>query len=52
MVECDVFNSLDAPIQRVTGVDIPMPYSEAVEAYSMPKGDHVVKAAKRILNIS
>ncbi|KAK6109784.1 Pyruvate dehydrogenase E1 component subunit beta mitochondrial [Brugia pahangi] len=52
MAESDVFDSLDAPIQRVTGVDIPMPYSEAVEVYSMPKGDHVVKAAKKILNIS
>lgn len=52
MVKSDVFDSLDAPIQRMTGVDIPMPYSEAVEVYSMLKSDHVIKVAKKILNIS
>lgn len=52
MAESEVFDYLDAPIQRVTGVDVPMPYSEEVEAFSMPKGEHVVKAVKQSLNIS
>ncbi|MCP9266233.1 E1 component of the pyruvate dehydrogenase complex [Dirofilaria immitis] len=52
MVESDVFSHLDAPIQRITGADTPMPYSEAVEAHSMPRGDHVVDAVKKTLNIS
>ncbi|KAM3726698.1 Pyruvate dehydrogenase E1 component subunit beta [Dirofilaria immitis] len=39
MVESDVFSHLDAPIQRITGADTPMPYSEAVEAHSMPRGN-------------
>uniref|UniRef100_A0A915PUR5 Pyruvate dehydrogenase E1 component subunit beta n=1 Tax=Setaria digitata TaxID=48799 RepID=A0A915PUR5_9BILA len=52
MAESDVFDYLDAPIQRVTGVDVPMPYSEAVEVHSLPKGDDIVKAVKKSLNIS
>ncbi|VDN30870.1 unnamed protein product [Gongylonema pulchrum] len=52
MAESEVFDYLDSPIQRVTGVDVPMPYSEPVEVFSMPKGEHVVKAVKTSLNIS
>ena len=33
------------PIQRVTGADVPMPYSKALEQAAMPHEEHVVKAA-------
>ncbi|VDN04509.1 unnamed protein product [Thelazia callipaeda] len=51
VTESDVFDTLKAPIQRVTGVDIPTPYAEAVEPYAFPTGDHVVKAAKKSLKL-
>jgi len=39
------FDYLDAPVQRVTGADVPMPYSKALEQAAMPHEEHVVKAA-------
>ena len=40
---------LDAPVERVTGADIPTPYSEALERHAFPETLTVVKAAKRAL---
>ncbi len=39
------FDHLDAPVQRVTGADVPMPYSRRLEQAAMPHEEHVVKAA-------
>jgi pyruvate dehydrogenase E1 component beta subunit len=38
------FDHLDAPIQRVTGGDVPMPYSKRLEQAAIPHEEHVVKA--------
>jgi len=42
------FDSLKAPIQRVTGYDIVMPYAQ-LEKYYMPSVDRILVSAKRIL---
>ena len=39
------FDHLDAPVQRVTGADVPMPYSKRMEQAAIPHEEHVVKAA-------
>ncbi|HEX6228850.1 MAG TPA: transketolase C-terminal domain-containing protein, partial [Solirubrobacterales bacterium] len=39
------FDHLDAPVQRVTGADVPMPYSRRLEQAAIPHEEHVVKAA-------
>src|SRR6266516_8157344 len=39
------FDHLDAPVQRVTGADVPMPYSKRLEQVAIPHEEHVVKAA-------
>jgi pyruvate dehydrogenase E1 component beta subunit len=39
------FDYLDAPVQRVTGADVHMPYSRRLEQAAMPHEEHVVKAA-------
>ena len=39
------FDHLDAPIQRVTGADVPMPYSKRLEQAAIPHPEHVVSAA-------
>ena len=31
LMESEAFDHLDAPLERVTGADIPMPYSAAIE---------------------
>jgi pyruvate dehydrogenase E1 component beta subunit len=39
------FDYLDAPVQRVTGADVPMPYSKRLEQAAIPHEEHVISAA-------
>jgi pyruvate dehydrogenase E1 component beta subunit len=43
------FYDLDAPVQRVTGPFVPMPYARSLEALSIPQVKDIVTAAKRTL---
>tara|TARA_B100000768_G_C11280909_1_gene378545 strand:- start:1756 stop:2733 length:978 start_codon:yes stop_codon:yes gene_type:complete len=48
-VQKDAFDSLDAPVKRVTSLDTPMAYAPTlVEAY-LPNKDKVIKAVKEVL---
>ena len=40
------FDWLDAPIARVTGKDVPMPYAANLEAMALPQIDDIVAAAR------
>jgi pyruvate dehydrogenase E1 component beta subunit len=44
LVQEQAFDHLDAPIQRVTGADVPMPYSKRLEQSAIPHAEHVVSA--------
>ena len=44
LIQEQAFDDLDAPVQRVTGADVPMPYSKALEQAAIPHEEHVVKA--------
>jgi pyruvate dehydrogenase E1 component beta subunit len=43
------FDYLDAPVQRVTGADVPMPYAKRLEQAAIPHAEHVVSAAQATL---
>lgn len=43
------FDYMDAPIQHVTGADVPMPYSKVLERAALPRKDDIVKAVKAIV---
>jgi pyruvate dehydrogenase E1 component beta subunit len=43
------FDWLDAPILRVTTLDVPMPYNAKLEQLCMPQPDRVVEAVRRTL---
>ncbi len=43
----DAFDYLDAPVERVTGVDVPMPYAEKLEKAALPSVEDIVRVAKR-----
>ena len=43
------FDDLDAPVLRVTGADVPMPYSRQLEKLAKPDAARVVRAAKQVL---
>ena len=45
LVTEQAFDHLDAPVQRVTGADVPMPYSKRLEQSAIPHSEHVVSAA-------
>jgi pyruvate dehydrogenase E1 component beta subunit len=40
---------LDAPVQRVTGWDIPLPYARNLEKAALPQVEHVIKAIEATL---
>ncbi|WP_374313089.1 pyruvate dehydrogenase complex E1 component subunit beta [Dongia sp.] len=42
------FDDLDAPVARVHGADIPLPYAANLEKLSLPQPEWVVEAAKRV----
>jgi pyruvate dehydrogenase E1 component beta subunit len=45
LIQEQAFDYLDAPVQRVTGADVPMPYSKPLEQAAFPHEEHVVQAA-------
>ncbi len=43
------FDLLDAPVERVTGADVPMPYARNLELLAVPHEEHIIRAARRTL---
>jgi pyruvate dehydrogenase E1 component beta subunit len=44
----ELFDELDAPMVRVTGKDVPMPYAANLEKLALPTVDDVVSAARDV----
>lgn len=44
----DAFDYLDAPVERVTGVDVPLPYAANLEKLALPQVQHIIDAAKKV----
>ena len=42
------FDYLDAPVYRVAGADVPMPYAANLEAMALPNAEKIVAAAKAV----
>lgn len=42
------FDWLDAPVARITGEDVPMPYAANLEKLALPQVDDIVEAAKAV----
>ena len=47
MMESSGFDLLDAPVQRVTAWDIPLPYAQNLETAALPQVEHIVKSARQ-----
>ncbi len=45
----NVFDELDAPVERVTGEDVPMPYARNLELLATPHEEQVIAAMKKVL---
>ncbi len=44
----DAFDYLDAPVTRVAGKDVPMPYAANLEKLALPSAEEVVEAVKAV----
>ena len=44
----DAFDDLDAPMVRVTGEDVPMPYAANLEALALPSPQKIMSAVKHV----
>ena len=42
------FDYMDAPVMRVCGADVPMPYANNLEQLALPQIDEIVHAAKKV----
>jgi len=47
IMETDTFNYLDAPMERVTGADIPTPYATILEEQAFPQINDIIAAIER-----
>ena len=45
-----VFDELDAPVERVSGADLPLPYARELEQACIPHAPDVVTAARRAMS--
>jgi pyruvate dehydrogenase E1 component subunit beta len=48
-IQREVFDELDAPVIRVTGADVPMPYNKQLERAAKPDPGKVVAAVNQVL---
>jgi len=51
IIESAAFDYLDAPVVRITGVDVPMPYTKTLEQHALPTTADVVRTVKTVLNV-
>jgi len=49
LVAREAFDDLDAPPDRVTNLDVPMPYAKNLESLVLPSPERVAAAARRLL---
>jgi pyruvate dehydrogenase E1 component beta subunit len=45
----EAFDYLDAPIRRLTGLDIPIPYNRTLEYHAVPQVENIVEEARNIV---
>lgn len=48
IVEGEAFDYLEAPVRRVAGLDIPIPYNRNLEMHAVPQADRIAAEARRL----
>jgi pyruvate/2-oxoglutarate/acetoin dehydrogenase E1 component len=49
IAESDAFDYLDAPIKRLGGLDIPVPYNRNLERHMVPQVENIIAAARDLV---
>jgi pyruvate dehydrogenase E1 component beta subunit len=44
LMESEAFDYLDAPMERVAGADVPMPYSKDIERLAVPQLENIISS--------
>jgi pyruvate dehydrogenase E1 component beta subunit len=50
-INLNAFDSLDAPVLRVTSEDVPMPYAKNMERAVLPSVEKVIAAVKKVMYV-
>ena len=50
-IQKEIFDELDAPVLRVTGADVPMPYNKVLERQAKSDPAKVIAAVKKVLYV-
>lgn len=51
VMESLAFDYLDAPVERVTGAEVPTPYAKELEDFAFPDTPTVMRAARKVLSL-
>ena len=48
VMESSAFDYLDAPLERITGFDVPTPYAINIEKMAFPSVDNIVNTVRKV----
>lgn len=51
IVESEAFDFLDAPVRRLAGLDIPIPYNRELEKLAVPQVEDIVREARAMVQL-
>ncbi|EDK46262.1 pyruvate dehydrogenase E1, beta subunit [Lodderomyces elongisporus] len=51
IMESEGFDYLDAPVERVTGCEVPTPYAKELEDFAFPDTETVLRASRKVLGL-
>lgn len=51
IMESEAFDYLDAPVERVTGAEVPTPYAKELEDFAFPDPETILRAARKVLSL-
>lgn len=49
LIQDEMFDYMDAPVKRVSAMDVPLPYAREIELMALPNAQKVVDAVKEVL---
>jgi len=49
IAEGPAFDYLDAPIKRLAGLDIPIPYNRTLEYHTVPQVENIIEAVRELV---
>ncbi|AOA61855.1 Pyruvate dehydrogenase E1 subunit beta [Komagataella phaffii CBS 7435] len=51
VMESEAFDYLDAPVERVTGCEVPTPYAKELEDFAFPDTPTIIRAVEKVLSL-